>query len=68
MIHILCLCFVSVAGRGRGRRGRNRDDDDDDDPREAKDAAKPSNITLFDLIKTKVDIKGKSSPSQDVSN
>ena len=60
MLRILTILFSSLAvkaGRGRGRRGRNFDDDDDD-PRDAKDVAKPATITLFDLIKTKVDIKG----------
>ena len=35
------------------------DFDDEDDYKEAKDAAKPSSVTLFDLFKTKLDIKGE---------
>jgi hypothetical protein len=43
--------------RGKGRK--NLDFDDEDDYKEAKDAPKPSAVTLFDLFKTKLDIKGK---------
>ena len=35
------------------------DFDNEDDYKEAKDAPKPSSVTLFDLFKTKLDIKGE---------
>lgn len=45
-------------GRGRGgRKGRNIDRDNEDDYKEAKDAAKPSSVTLFDMVKNHLDIQ-----------
>ncbi len=35
------------------------DFDNEDDYKEVKDAPKPSSVTLFDLFKTKLDIKGE---------
>jgi hypothetical protein len=42
---------------GRGRKGKNLDRDDENDYKESKDAAKPSSVTLFDMVKNHLDIK-----------
>ena len=41
----------------KGRKNRNFEDDESD-YRDVKDAAKPSAVTLFDLVKTRLDIQG----------
>lgn len=49
-------------GTGKGKpRKKNLMDDDENDYREAKDAARPSNITLFDLVKSRIGVQGDDS-------
>jgi tudor domain-containing protein 3 len=54
--------------KGGGKNRKNLDFEDENDFREAKDAAKPSAVTLFDLFKTKLDIKDDGDKQDTVKN
>jgi hypothetical protein len=43
----------------KGKLRKGIDFDDENDYRDVKDAPKPGPVTLFDMLKTKIDIKGK---------
>ena len=51
------ICIEKKIGKGKGRKNKNLDDDEEDF-RDVKDVVKPVAVTLFDMMKTKLDIKG----------